>query len=196
MSLSEQRAVGGSISRSGTPASPPQGMSSGHAHSHSHSSRISQAPAGWQAGGQGYPAGTAYPAAPQGWRANSPAPSSIGQYTQGTQVNQTYAGVPMAYHQGYTQQSGYAQAGNAGQGGGELYAQGYAQPGYAGETSYNAYAQGVAATDPRYAYQAAQMAAMSGDPQKYVSTLRGLVFRDLTLTSRSLCQRDVCSSVR
>ncbi|KAI0721941.1 hypothetical protein C8T65DRAFT_171382 [Cerioporus squamosus] len=154
MPLSEQRGgTGGSISRSGTPVAPMHG-GSGHSHSHG-SSRLAQSSGGWQTGGQGYPAGTGYPT-PQGWQEP--------QYTgsQGSQSNQAYAGVPMAYQQGFDQQTAFAQAST--QGGADLYAQSYAQQGYPSGTTYSGYGQTVqSATDPRYAYQAAQM--MAGNQQ-------------------------------
>ena len=49
--------------------------------------------------------------------------------------------------------------------------QGYAaQQGFAGGASYDAYGNAVAATDARYAYQAAQIAALAGagEDQRYV----------------------------
>ncbi|RPD62000.1 hypothetical protein L226DRAFT_571382 [Lentinus tigrinus ALCF2SS1-7] len=159
MSLSEQRTgTGGSISRSGTPVIPMHG-GSGHSH-HSHgSSRLAQSSGGWQSGGQAYPAGTGYPV-PQGWQEPQYSGSQSGQ------SNQSYAGVPMAYQQGFDQQAAFAQGGS--QGGADMYAQSYAQQGYAGGTTYNAYGQNVPATDPRYAYQTAQM--MGGNQQSVAYT--------------------------
>ena len=127
----------------------------GHTHSHG-SSRLAQSSGGWQTGGQGYPAGTGYPT-PQGWQE----PQYAG--SQGSQSNQTYAGVPMAYQQNFDQQAAFAQGGS--QGGADMYAQSYAQQGYASGTTYNAYGQTMSATDPRYAaYQTAQM--MAGNQQR------------------------------
>lgn len=156
MSLSEQRSgTGGSISRSGTPVQAAHGGSAGHSHSQG-SSRLAQSSGQWQTSGQNYPAGTGYPA-PQGWQEP--------QYTgsQGGQSNQLYAGVPMAYQQGFDQQAAFTQPGS--QGGADIYSQSYATQAYAGGTTYNAYGQAApATTDPRYAYQAAQM--MVGNQQR------------------------------
>ena len=118
---------------------------------------------GWQPGGQAY-GSSAYAAIPQGWRDDSPA-SGSGQYAQGTQSNQTYAGVPMAYQQGYNQPAGFTQGGNSNQGREDLYAQSFAQQGFTGG-SFNAYGHAMSATDPSYAYQAAQMGTMSGEQPK------------------------------
>ncbi|RDX53067.1 hypothetical protein OH76DRAFT_66671 [Lentinus brumalis] len=151
MPLSEQRVggTGGSISRSGTPVTPMHGAS-GLNHSHG-ASRLAQSSGGWQTGGQAYPAGTGYPT-PQGWQESQYAGS------QGSQSNQAYAGVPMAYQQGFDQQATFAQ--QSSQGGTDMYAQSYAPQGYPSGTTYNAYGQTVSAADPRYAaYQAAQMMA-------------------------------------
>ncbi|EJF63031.1 hypothetical protein DICSQDRAFT_179690 [Dichomitus squalens LYAD-421 SS1] len=180
VSLSEQRGVsastGGSISRSGTPSQSQSQLGSspaGHPHARVHgygSSTLarSSTPLGWQAGVQGYSAGSAYPA-PQGWQASSPNSSPVSPYTpQGAQAsqNQSYAGVPMAYPQGYSQQAAFAQGGGMGQAGDMFVSQGYAQQGQQVGTSYNAYGHAVPAGDPTYAYQAAQLATMAGGDQQ------------------------------
>ena len=183
MSLSDQRA-GGSISRSGTPAhgqasqshshlgsTTAAGYAHGHGNGHGHSSgrpaHSSTSQLGWQAASQGCPtAGSGYPAGSQGWQADSPGSSPVNQFgAHGMQhnQNQAYAGVPMAFSNSYGQQAAYVQGTTNGQTS-DMYAnQGYAeQQGFAGGASYDAYGNPVSAADPRYAHQAAQMAAMAG----------------------------------
>ena len=189
VSLSDQRAVsaptGGSIPRSGTPSQSQSQLGSsaaGHPHArvHGHGSSAlarSATPLGWQGGMQAYPAGSAYPA-PQGWQASSPNSSPVSPYSpQGMQAsqNQSYAGVPMAYAHGYSQQNAYAQGGGMSEGGDMFVSQAYAQQGHQGGASYAGYGHAVPAGDPRYAYQAAQMAAMNGeDQQKCVTATSSL----------------------
>ncbi|KAI1792981.1 hypothetical protein LXA43DRAFT_1060316 [Ganoderma leucocontextum] len=183
VSLSDQRA-GGPISRSGTPAQASQSHShlgssataaaaASHAHAHGHgngysSGRLSHSSAsqlGWQAAtSQGYSTpGSGYPAASQGWQAGSPGSSPVAHGMQSNQ-NQAYAGVPMAFPNSYGQQATYPGQADAG----DIFAnQGYAaQQGFPGGASYDPYGHAISTADPRYAYQAAQMAAMAGeDPQ-------------------------------
>ncbi|KAH9894199.1 hypothetical protein C8Q73DRAFT_507499 [Cubamyces lactineus] len=162
MSLSEQRAVsGGSISRSGTP----QATRGTSAHGQQQHSNRSAHAGQWAQGTQGYPAGTAYPA-PQGWRAPDDAQ---GQYVP--QPGQAFPNVQMGFPQSYAQQAAYAQAhgGSTVPNGAGMYPQGYgaaAQQGYASGTTYPAYGQTIAPSDPRYAYQAAQMGGVMGGEQQ------------------------------
>ena len=78
----------------------------------------------------------------------------------------------MAFPNSYgQQQAAYGQASAGGQAGDIFANQGYAaQQVFAGGATYDAYGHPVNAADPRYAYQAAQMAAMAGagEDQRYV----------------------------
>ncbi|KAI0356708.1 hypothetical protein OH77DRAFT_227111 [Trametes cingulata] len=172
MPLSEQRSLtGGSISRSGTPQAAHGASAQAPPNAQQQQGSRLAYQAQWAQGAQGvqgYPAGTTY-ATPQGWRApTSTQGGAASQYPQQAgQTAQGYANVPTGYPQGYAQQATYAQAQGVPDGS-EMYAQAYAgvtaQQGYATGT-YNAYGQVVPNTDPRYAYQAAQMAGASGEQQ-------------------------------
>ncbi|KAI0637738.1 hypothetical protein C8Q77DRAFT_386262 [Trametes polyzona] len=180
MSLSEQRATGGSISRSGTPQAAHGASSSAQAPQQQSSRTHAGYDAQWAQGMQGFPTGGAYPA-PQGWREPTHAQggSAGGQYAQqGSHSAQGFANLPMEFQQDFLQQQAAAYAHSQGGGGGlptggDLYAQGFGaaaqQQAYAGGTTYNAYGQPLPGADPRYAFQAAQMGGMVlGDQQTAV----------------------------
>ncbi|KAI0829380.1 hypothetical protein BC628DRAFT_1337362 [Trametes gibbosa] len=186
MSLSEQRGVGGPISRSGTPhaasGTPGQTQEQYQTDSIGYDAHWTQQQ---QQGMQGFAASTAYP---QGWRAPAPSGAAVGasQYVpQGGQAAREYPNVPMGYQHDIMQQqqASYAARSQGGSHGGghlptgtEVYPEGYGMGGeqaYVGGTTYNAYGHAVPSLDPAYAYQAAQMGGIPTGGDQHGATYGG-----------------------